>query len=343
MPRPTPPPPAAQQDGLFTRRQARAAGLSTRRIRTQLDMGRWQCVLGDVLVPAGTTITTRLRARAAVLATQGVLSHASAANLWGMPIPRDDASLHVTVPVAAHPRVEGVRLHRRQLGPGEVSWLYGISVTSRLRTVVDCLSTWPEDHAGSLLDHVLRTRVAPLAQIQSVVADTHHTHGVEQLRRLVEQAAAGSWSAAERHLHDLLRSAGITGWVANHRLRTDDGRAVVVDVWFESARLAIEVDGQAWHVSAERFQRDRARQNSLVLSGCTVLRCPAAAPRRLLLADGVCDRTGIGATRCDEGYHDRRPLRQRKRRTALVDEPRRCGTANRESECENAQDYSNET
>ncbi len=118
----------------------------------------------------------------------------------------------------------------------------------------------------------MRTGTAPLPQIREAVDSAKSSHGVGQLRRLVEQAAAGTWSAAERRLHGLLRAAGITGWVANHRLRTGDGRTVVVDVWFGAARLAVEVDGQAWHVSPERFQGDRERQNALVLWGCTVLR-----------------------------------------------------------------------
>ncbi|MDQ3153549.1 MAG: endonuclease domain-containing protein [Actinomycetota bacterium] len=36
--------------------------------------------------------------------------------------------------------------------------------------------------------------------------------------------------------------------------------------------LAIEVDGWAWHSGADRFQRDRTRQNQLHLAGWTVLR-----------------------------------------------------------------------
>ena len=43
-----------------------------------------------------------------------------------------------------------------------------------------------------------------------------------------------------------------------HRVRTE--------------RLAIEIDGWAWHHSPDRFQRDRAKQNQLVGAGWTVLR-----------------------------------------------------------------------
>lgn len=44
-----------------------------------------------------------------------------------------------------------------------------------------------------------------------------------------------------------------------------------IDVAFLTRRLAIEVDGWAWHSDVDRFAHDR-RQNALVLTGWTVLR-----------------------------------------------------------------------
>jgi very-short-patch-repair endonuclease len=230
-------------------------------------------VAGDVIALSRTEITPRRRMRAAVLATDGVLSHASAAQLWDLPVPSGgEGPLQVTVPVAAHPRVAGVRVHRRPLRAGDRSQLYGLPLTARPRTVVDCLASWPRASAEHLLNHVLRTAVLTVQQIRIALDSAKATRGVGQARHLFEQSVQGSWSAAEGRFHELLRANGITGWAANHRLRMADGRSAVIDVWFEDARLAVEVDGQAWHVSAERFQRDRSRQNALVLAGCTVLR-----------------------------------------------------------------------
>jgi len=51
-----------------------------------------------------------------------------------------------------------------------------------------------------------------------------------------------------------------------------DGYALLarIDFAFPDRRLAIELDGYGPH--AHRFQRDRSRQNGLVLMGWTVLR-----------------------------------------------------------------------
>ena len=50
------------------------------------------------------------------------------------------------------------------------------------------------------------------------------------------------------------------------------GSRVQIDVAFPDIRLAIEVDGFAYHSGDERFQRDRSRQNLLIAAGWRVLR-----------------------------------------------------------------------
>jgi very-short-patch-repair endonuclease len=45
-----------------------------------------------------------------------------------------------------------------------------------------------------------------------------------------------------------------------------------IDLAFVDLRIAIEVDGFAYHSDRSRFQRDRSRQNLLVGLGWTVLR-----------------------------------------------------------------------
>ncbi len=45
-----------------------------------------------------------------------------------------------------------------------------------------------------------------------------------------------------------------------------------IDVAFPARRLAVEVDGWAWHSGVDRFRWDRQRQNALVNAGWRVLR-----------------------------------------------------------------------
>jgi very-short-patch-repair endonuclease len=267
-----PPPAAARQGGLFTQRQARAYGITAARLRRMVASGRWVAVVGDVLTVAGVQLTTQLRLCAATLATGGFISHDSAAELWGLPAPRSEGLVHVTVTVPTHRPLVGLRIHRRPLRLGDRSWFHGVDVTSRRRTVLDCLLTWPDDRAAGLIDHVLRTGTLTIGHLRHVAESASGAHGAPRLRELVEASSAGTWSEAERRFHALLRRARVPGWVANHALALDDGRTAVVDVWFPGPRVAVELDGHAWHSDRARFQRDRTRQNALILAGVTVLR-----------------------------------------------------------------------
>ncbi len=65
----------------------------------------------------------------------------------------------------------------------------------------------------------------------------------------------------------LLREAGIKGWQANF-----PAGPYVIDVAFPRQRVAIEIDGWAFHSDGEAFQNDRKRQNWLALHGWQVLR-----------------------------------------------------------------------
>ena len=88
---------------------------------------------------------------------------------------------------------------------------------------------------------------------------------------MISQLAANPWSFAEARLHDLLRAAGIDGWVANRPLR-HAGLVHYPDVRFLHKSLIIEVDGEAWHSDHDQFEGDRERQNKFMLADYRVLR-----------------------------------------------------------------------
>ncbi|MGQ0573053.1 MAG: endonuclease domain-containing protein [Pseudonocardia sp.] len=82
-------------------------------------------------------------------------------------------------------------------------------------------------------------------------------------------AAAGDRadSAAERVLVAALREAGITGWVLGHPFGH-----YVLDLAFVRERVAVEVDGWAWHADVERFRTDRRKGNAVTAAGWVLLR-----------------------------------------------------------------------
>lgn len=92
-------------------------------------------------------------------------------------------------------------------------------------------------------------------------------HGSPSARRLLQAASDGARSEAERLLVRLLRAAKVSGWKANFPVC-----GYLVDIAFPNERVAVEVDGWAFHSDQRTFQRDRARQNAIALSGWQVLR-----------------------------------------------------------------------
>lgn len=92
-------------------------------------------------------------------------------------------------------------------------------------------------------------------------------HGSPAARRLLRAADDGARSEAERLAARLLNLAKITGWKANQRVAGYE-----VDVLFRGPKVAIEIDGFAFHSDSEAFQRDRTKQNAIALVGYHVLR-----------------------------------------------------------------------
>ena len=76
---------ARDQHGLFTRTQALAAGYASTTIDEQVRRGAWERAGREVLGLAGTPVTYRRAAMAAVLSIDGaVASHETAATLHGL-------------------------------------------------------------------------------------------------------------------------------------------------------------------------------------------------------------------------------------------------------------------
>lgn len=67
--------------------------------------------------------------------------------------------------------------------------------------------------------------------------------------------ADNPWSGGERELQNVLRAAGLTGWVANVVLRVG-GFTYYPDLLFETAMLIVEFDGFAVHGTRQAFESD---------------------------------------------------------------------------------------
>lgn len=214
----------------------------------------------------------RQRLWAAVLWSGGVVSHRSAAELWRLPVPASSA-VHVTVADRRFRyRVAGVATHRVPLRRLHTVRFDGLTITDRARTVIDLLRTESAGTAREVLDRALQQHWVREHDIVAAFRDEPGRTGNRQLRLLIAAVEPGAQAESERRLHQLLRNAGITGWVAQYEMRLPGGTRFV-DVALPRQRIAIEVDGRRQHDDAsDRFDDDRARSNELVALGWRVLR-----------------------------------------------------------------------
>jgi very-short-patch-repair endonuclease len=173
--------------------------------------------------------------------------------------------VEVTVPRNSHGRSRtGCRVRRRDLSRSDVVEHRGLRVTALPLTVVEAAVR--RGGGPKLMDAALQRHVE-LRPLWNAHLRNKGRYGSPAARRLLQAADGGARSAAERLMARLLKSAGITGWKANYPVAGYE-----VDFAFMKSKVAVEVDGLAFHSDADDFQRDRIRQNAIALAGWQVLR-----------------------------------------------------------------------
>lgn len=263
---------AENQNGTFTRDQARRAGVTTRQIRRRLAARRWKVVAGEALAPTGQAIGPPQLAFAVVLTwPSAVVSHELAGALHQFPLVFNGLGTS-TVRQTLSVRANGLCAHRLPLTAQETCDGGGFPITTAERTALDLLRTLPWSQCRSLWAWLGTRGVLSLSDIEAELTRRERRLGSGQLRKLIDVSATGSLSAAEDILHDVLRCALISGWRPNAAVEVGGRVVAVVDALFDAARLVIEVDGYAAHSTPQAFQRDRERQNLLVAAGYQVLR-----------------------------------------------------------------------
>lgn len=255
-----------RHDGVITRAQAMACGLSTSAIDRRIRSGRWRRCGPGVYFADDRPFTTAARIRAAVWSYgRDAVASGLAAAWWHQLTTATPNLIEVTVPRNSHGRPHGgTRVRRRDLSTADVVERRGLLVTGLALTTVEAAVR----HGGGLkvMDTALQ-RHTELPHLWRAHLRNAGRHGSPAARRMLWAAESGARSHAERILVQLLRAAGITGWVANYRLG-----GYRLDIAFPDLKVAIEVDGWAYHSGPDEFEGDRIRQNQIVLLGWTVLR-----------------------------------------------------------------------
>jgi len=261
---------ARRQEGLIHRRQLHAIGITDRQIHRLTAQGCLRKLGRGVLGVTGAPATRLATLWYPVLATGGVLASGSAAYLWGM---LDEPPKVVQIAIPRHRRLTsppGAQVRRVELAHGVLTRRYGLPLTARVRSALDLLAELDIVEATTFADRAISQRWLTIADLRGRLLAP--LPGNVRIRTVLRTLTDGAEAESERRLHQLLRAHSITGWTANYPVLVGGALVARLDIAFVARRIAIEVDGFAYHRDRDRFQRDRTRQNALVNLGWTVLR-----------------------------------------------------------------------
>jgi very-short-patch-repair endonuclease len=255
-----------RHDGVITLAQAREAGLSHAAVQRRVQSGHWVRRARGVYFADDRPFTDAARIRSGVWSYGDRAAGSGLTAAWWHGLTRFAPDpVELTIPRNRNGRKHpGCLPRRRDLDPLDTVEIKGLVVTNLALTVVEAAAR--RGGGAKLMDNALQTRVELRALWQAHLRNKGR-YGSPRARRLLQAAEHGARSEAERLLHKLLREAGITGWKANYRVG-----GYRVDVGFPRQKVAIEVDGFAFHSGVEEFQVDRVRQNEIVLLNWQVLR-----------------------------------------------------------------------
>jgi very-short-patch-repair endonuclease len=264
---------AAERWGVLSLDELRDCGLSRDAVSVRVRNGRLHPIHRTVYAVGHANVPLEGRFLAAVKACGpgAVLSHFSAAALWGL-VRWDDRYAEVTVLGTATREHSGLRVHRtRTLAPQDVSRHEAIPVTSPARTLLDLASAVTYRPLRRAVRQAQALHRVNLGELAEVLGRLGPRRGVRNLARIVATGPAPTRSELEDAVLDLMLRGGLAHPDVNVELVLD-GRRVVPDFRWPAERLVVEADGAAWHDHKLAREDDAERQALLEAHGERVMR-----------------------------------------------------------------------
>lgn len=224
-----------------------------------------------------------IRSTIPALSVPAVVSHTSAAILWGIPLWAVDLDrVHVNRDRPASSGRSGQLIaHSAALDPAEIVELAGINVTSVPRTVADLARTLPFEQAVVAVDGALHKKLLTPQQLTDAVERIVGTPGSRSAMRVAKFANGCSESVGESRSRVLMRNAGLPA----PELQTDtfDQRGTFLgrsDFSWSGGRVLGEFDGkikygrllQPGESPGDAVFREKVREDALRDTGARVVR-----------------------------------------------------------------------
>jgi hypothetical protein len=206
---------AASQHSIVTRQQLLAAGLGGGAIDSWLRRGRLYSRHRGVYAVGhpGTMPLSDEMAAALACGAQALVSHSSAAHLWGLRPPSADGVVHITVPGRHVGHRAGIRVHRvDELGSPDRRLLQRVPLTSPARTLLDVAPSLTARELELAVDEAIVRQIVTRGAIRAALSRYPGRRGCAALAELViaARATTATRSEAEERFLALVRRARLS-------------------------------------------------------------------------------------------------------------------------------------
>lgn len=249
----------------FTVAQARAASVSPSMLRRR----DFQRVMHGVFVASDQPIDLEVRAKAAMLLhpASARISHTTAAQLLGLPVPHD-SDIHLTVLHPSQRRARpGVLAHTGS--PAATGLVRGVPVTTGADLFVELSGLLGFLDLVVAGDAMVKDGLTKLPDLRARLAE-HRGSGVRRARQAVAMVRARVESPMESRVRVLMALAGFPEPEINHQLR-HGATHYRPDLCWLRLQLALEYDGQHHRSDLDQWDSDIMRREWFQARGWRVI------------------------------------------------------------------------
>jgi very-short-patch-repair endonuclease len=264
---------AARQEGVLSREQLHALGLSDKQIARRERNHELHELYADAWAVGHGNVTPKAHLIAALLSCgpASFLSHRTAAALHGLRAINVNA-IEVTL-VADRTYVRpGLEVHRtaKPPHPQEIRTVELLRYSSVPRLLIELAPRETAEELARLITEAIRRRQLNLEAMEAAMERHARRPGLARLKQALHayrprpdrksdlERAFDEWLLQHPEIPQPQRNVHIAGWE--------------IDCFWPDQRVALELDGRPYHVAVQEMERDRIKDTKLQILGIKPMR-----------------------------------------------------------------------
>lgn len=271
---------ASAQHGAFTRRQARAAGISRGTLQSRTRRGLWLPVTDRVLIVSGSPSTDLQRVMIGLLdaGEDAVASNTTAAALWDVP-GFDLSTVHVTVPrIGPRPDDSAATVHSSTRLPAHhLTTLHGIPVMKPTRLAFDLSGRLRYERWERVVELLWSRRLTsgPLLADMLTELEGRGRPRITVVRSFLDDRGRDYRppdSGVELRFEQILRENGMRPMRRQIEVGDEERWLGCIDYCDDDRPFLLQIDSDLYHAALIDRRKDEAQNEALIAAGFVVRR-----------------------------------------------------------------------